>query len=56
VKCQLVICNLPAPGRSSKNADLESLEYISYLEAMTEGIPKMLLVKGTGFEVVTEYY
>jgi hypothetical protein len=90
--CQLIICNLPAPGvgggvnsgnynseqnatepthigdQTPSNAPSNSpppsptsktyteTEYIEYLEAMTEGIERIMLVKGTGFEVVTDFY
>ncbi|KAJ3416162.1 hypothetical protein HDV05_002807 [Chytridiales sp. JEL 0842] len=77
--CQLIICNLPAPGIGQKSSTSQSAptskttaghmpqtkesnpgysetEYIEYLEAMTEGIPRIMLVKGTGFEVVSDFY
>uniref|UniRef100_A0A914VHW9 Solute carrier family 12 member 6 n=1 Tax=Plectus sambesii TaxID=2011161 RepID=A0A914VHW9_9BILA len=48
---QLVIINLPRPPRT--RAGLHS--YLEYLETLTEGLPRLLLVRGTGKEVITMY-
>ncbi|KAI8833747.1 amino acid permease-domain-containing protein [Chytridium lagenaria] len=57
---RLVLCNLPAPGgcggAMSPLLDYDANEYLEYIDALTEGIPRIMLVKGTGFEVVTSYY
>ena len=50
---KLIICNIPAPGQ---RGEYNEMEYISYIEAMTEDINSIMLVKGSGFEVVTEFY
>ncbi|KAJ3325822.1 hypothetical protein HDU76_013064 [Blyttiomyces sp. JEL0837] len=34
----------------------DEVEYISYLEAMMDGINRIMLIKGTGYEVVTDFY
>ena len=59
--CKLVFCNLPAPGKKTwKGGDLVSREnavaYLEYLEALTDGLEKIVLIKGTGTEVVTTYF
>ncbi|KAJ3110387.1 hypothetical protein HDU96_006653 [Phlyctochytrium bullatum] len=60
---RLVLSNLPTPPRcqvasssSSRIPDYDADEYLEYVDAMTAGIPRIMLVKGTGFEVVTNYY
>lgn len=48
---ELVIINFPAPP-----AKLSSEEnYMEYLDALTEGIHRVLMVRGSGKEVVTMY-
>ncbi|KAJ3192212.1 hypothetical protein HK101_006897 [Irineochytrium annulatum] len=60
--CRLVLCNLPSPGAKVSNAaggvdkGFDSAEYLEYLQAIQEGIPRMVLVKGTGLEVVTTFF
>lgn len=51
--CSLVLCNLPAP--SDKKEGSNSIAYIEYLTTLTEGLPRLMLLKGTGSEVVTTY-
>lgn len=48
---QLVILNLPAPP-SSKAGELN---YMEFLEVLTEGIDRVLMVRGSGHEVITIY-
>ncbi|ORZ40037.1 amino acid permease-domain-containing protein [Catenaria anguillulae PL171] len=43
----LIFCNLPAP-----NAQQPALDYVEYLETLCSGIPRIILVKGNGLEVV----
>lgn len=50
-KSELVILNLPRPPRG--RAGLHN--YMEYLETLTEGLPRLLLVRGTGKEVITMY-
>ncbi|ELT97808.1 hypothetical protein CAPTEDRAFT_145070, partial [Capitella teleta] len=47
----LIIINFPAPP--SKLAAEEN--YMEYLEALTEGLDRVLMVRGSGQEVVTIY-
>ncbi|XP_037946069.1 solute carrier family 12 member 6 isoform X1 [Teleopsis dalmanni] len=50
---QLVIMNLPGPPRNIKT-DRES-NYMEFLEVLTEGLEKVLMVRGGGREVITIY-
>ncbi|CAH0405213.1 unnamed protein product [Chilo suppressalis] len=50
---QLVILNLPGPPRDTK-VDRES-NYMEFLEVLTEGLEKVLMVRGGGREVITIY-
>ncbi|TDG40461.1 hypothetical protein AWZ03_013123 [Drosophila navojoa] len=50
---QLVIMNLPGPPREVK-AERES-NYMEFLEVLTEGLEKVLMVRGGGREVITIY-
>ena len=47
----LVVLNFPAPP-SNLTADEN---YMEYLDALSEGIKRVLLVRGTGREVITIY-
>ncbi|KAI6229424.1 Amino acid permease-associated region domain containing protein [Aphelenchoides besseyi] len=49
-EAQLIVLNLPGPPES----DFESY-YMEFIEALTEGLDRVLLVRGTGTEVVTIY-
>ena len=48
---QLVVLNLPKPPSSR----LGLHNYMEYMEVLTEGLPRVLLVRGSGREVVTMY-
>ncbi|PAA68892.1 hypothetical protein BOX15_Mlig002002g2 [Macrostomum lignano] len=48
---KLVIINLPKPPRNRDGLN----NYICYLDALTEGLNRVLLVRGTGKEVITIY-
>ncbi|KAG7310451.1 hypothetical protein JYU34_003233 [Plutella xylostella] len=50
---QLVILNLPGPPRDTK-LERES-NYMEFLEVLTEGLEKVLMVRGGGREVITIY-
>ncbi|XP_077977360.1 solute carrier family 12 member 4-like [Glandiceps talaboti] len=49
---QLVVMNLPG---TPKNTRTSEHNYIEYLEALTEGLERVILVRGTGKEVITIY-
>ncbi|XP_053401754.1 solute carrier family 12 member 4-like isoform X2 [Mercenaria mercenaria] len=51
---QLVIVNLPPPPKVS-DGDNRGLQYMEFLEVLTEGIDRVLMVKGSGNEVITIY-
>lgn len=48
---QLVVLNLPKPPSNR----LAFLNYIEYLDVLTEGLDRVLLVRGSGREVITIY-
>lgn len=50
---QLVILNLPGPPRDTR-MDRES-NYMEFLEVLTEGLERVLMVRGGGREVITIY-
>ncbi|XP_063225978.1 solute carrier family 12 member 4 isoform X2 [Bacillus rossius redtenbacheri] len=50
---QLVILNLPGPPRDKK-MERES-NYMEFLEVLTEGLERVLMVRGGGREVITIY-
>jgi len=50
---QLVILNLPGPPRDTK-IERES-NYMEFLEVLTEGLERVLMVRGGGREVITIY-
>lgn len=50
---QLVIINLPGPPKTSR-PETES-NYMEFLEVLTEGLEKVLMVRGGGREVITIY-
>ncbi|XP_021354279.1 solute carrier family 12 member 4-like isoform X2 [Mizuhopecten yessoensis] len=48
---QLVILNLPAPPKTEAG----ELNYMEFLEVLTEGLDRVLMVRGSGHEVITIY-
>ncbi|KAK3086861.1 hypothetical protein FSP39_024489, partial [Pinctada imbricata] len=50
-EAQLVILNLPAPPKTSAG----ELNYMEFLEVLTEGVERVLMVRGSGHEVITIY-
>lgn len=47
----LVIVNMPTASRTAGS----EYNYMDYIEALTEGLPRVLLVRGTGREVITAF-
>ncbi|XP_011334547.1 solute carrier family 12 member 4 isoform X2 [Ooceraea biroi] len=52
-EAQLVILNLPGPPRDTR-MERES-SYMEFLEVLTEGLERVLMVRGSGREVITIY-
>ncbi|XP_008208470.1 solute carrier family 12 member 4 isoform X2 [Nasonia vitripennis] len=52
-EAQLVILNLPGPPKNT-NIERES-NYMEFLEVLTEGLERVLIVRGGGREVITMY-
>ncbi|KAJ8673106.1 hypothetical protein QAD02_004367, partial [Eretmocerus hayati] len=50
---QMVILNLPGPPKEN-NIERES-NYMEFLEVLTEGLERVLIVRGSGREVITMY-
>lgn len=50
-QADLVVLNLPRPPRGPQGLT----NYMDYLEALTEGLQRVLLVRGSGKEVITIY-
>ncbi|KAK3605706.1 hypothetical protein CHS0354_013502 [Potamilus streckersoni] len=50
-EAQLVILNLPAPPKTEAG----ELNYMEFLEVLTEGLERVLMVRGSGTEVITIY-
>lgn len=48
---QLVILNLPGPPKQKAGEE----NYMEFLEVLTEGLEKVLMVRGSGREVITIY-
>ncbi|CAI9588202.1 unnamed protein product [Staurois parvus] len=48
---QLVLLNMPGPPKSKQGDE----NYMEFLEVLTEGLNKVLLVRGGGREVITIY-
>lgn len=48
---QLVLINLPAPP--SKHTSLTAYSYMEYVDVLTEGLDRLLLMRGSGREVIT---
>ncbi|CAH8678104.1 unnamed protein product [Schistosoma rodhaini] len=47
----LVIVNMPGPSRTLGS----EYYYMDYIETLTDGLPRILLVRGTGREVITAF-
>ncbi|CAM4750181.1 unnamed protein product [Rotaria magnacalcarata] len=48
---KLVLINLPSPP--SKQTSLAAFSYMEYVDALTEGLHRLLLMRGSGREVIT---
>lgn len=48
---QLVLLNLPKPPVAKEGLD----DYMHYLEVLSDKIPRILFIRGTGKEVITTY-
>ncbi|KAJ3013174.1 UNVERIFIED_CONTAM: hypothetical protein HDU68_000832 [Siphonaria sp. JEL0065] len=56
-RSRLVITNLPSPGVAREmNDENAKRNYLECLKAMAQEIPNIMLIKGTGSEVVTDFY
>ena len=57
---KLVISNLPSPylqtDDSASRTLIAPVDCLAYLDALTEEVPRMLLIKGTGTEVITSCF
>nr|AKN21475.1 slc12a-1 [Schmidtea mediterranea] len=51
LNADLVILNLPGPPKNKHSLEC----YLNYLGVLSEGLPRVLLVRGTGKEVITIY-
>ncbi|XP_052817095.1 solute carrier family 12 member 7-like [Mya arenaria] len=52
---QLVIVNLPPPPHVGATDDNSDLHYMEFLEVLTEDVGRVLMVRGSGTEVITIY-
>lgn len=60
---RLVIVNMPTPtnstgaggGAAERQQEQRDWNYMNYLETLTEGLPRVLLVRGSGLEVVSPF-
>ena len=50
-KSPLVFCNLPIP-----NSNQTAMDYLEYVDVLCADLQRVILVKGSGFEVVTESF
>jgi solute carrier family 12 (potassium/chloride transporter), member 4/6 len=48
---QLVLINLPSPP--AKQTTLAAYSYMEYVDVLTEGLDRLLLMRGSGSEVIT---
>ncbi|CAF4804212.1 unnamed protein product, partial [Rotaria socialis] len=48
---KLVLINLPPPP--SQQTSLAAFSYMEYVDALTEGLHRLLLMRGSGREVIT---
>ncbi|CAG0896607.1 unnamed protein product [Darwinula stevensoni] len=52
-EAQLVVLNLPEPPKATKRDS--DVNYMAFLEILTEGLERVLMVRGSGREVITIY-
>lgn len=48
---KLVLINLPSPP--TNHTSLTAYSYMEYVDALTEGLDRLLLMRGSGREVIT---
>jgi potassium/chloride transporter 4/5/6 len=53
-EAKLVVINLPSPPKVAAKGDSDA-NYMEFLEVLTEGLDRVLLVRGGGREVITIY-
>jgi len=51
----LVVTNMPLINLGDLDTDADNTEFMEYVDVMSSGISNMLLVRGTGSEVITTY-
>lgn len=51
----LVVTNMPLINLGDLDTDSDNTEFMEYVDVMSSGISNMLLVRGTGSEVITTY-
>ncbi|RKO99271.1 hypothetical protein CXG81DRAFT_20617 [Caulochytrium protostelioides] len=61
--CQLIFTNLPIPSRilsmaaqTGRTEAEAAQDYVEYLDLLSEGLQRVILIKGTGREVVTAFF
>ncbi|KAI8622558.1 amino acid permease-domain-containing protein [Chytriomyces sp. MP71] len=54
---RLILCNLPCPSEAVVGSDeAGEQEYVEYLKTLSKDLDHIVFIKGTGLEVVTDFY